>query len=161
MIRRVIKVHNVGRLRRLAWGKGVGDAGKFVGVYAENGSGKSTFVATLRAAREGVAGPVLERQSLPDAGQPTIELLTTTGRVDFVGGRWTATLPSIEVFDRAFVSQNVYDGREVGPDQREGLYRLALGAGEVAAALAVNEAKSKSSRRNGGEPGAAWVSARS
>lgn len=143
MIQKVLKVQNVGRLRRLGWGKGVPPAGKEVAVYAENGSGKSTFVATLRAARDGDAGPVLERRSLPEVGPPTIELLTSKGRVDFVGGAWTDSLPTIEVFDRTFVTKNVYDGREVGPDQREGLYRLALGEAEVAAALAVNDAKAK------------------
>ena len=143
VIKKIIKVENLGCLRRLSWGKGVGEIGELVGLFAENGAGKTTLVAALRAAREEVDDPLMERRSLPRQGNPNVEILTTAGVVSYNAGIWNGSLPSVEVFDRSFIEANVYDGRKVGPDQRAHLYRLALGSGEVEAAVAVDDAKQK------------------
>ena len=81
MIKKVIRIENLGCLRKLEPGPGVGQAGKLVGIFAENGSGKTTLVAALRAAHEGTVEPLQERQSLPLAGSPIVELLTSAGTV--------------------------------------------------------------------------------
>ncbi len=141
MIKKVVCIENLGCLRKLSPGSGVGEAGKLVGVFAENGSGKSTLVAALRAAHEGTADPLLERRSLPRSDPPIVELCTSAGTVKYSGGAWQGNLPSVEIFDRTFITANVYDGRKVGPDQRSRFYRIALGSGEVEAAERVDEAK--------------------
>lgn len=141
MIKKVIRIENLGCLRKLSPGSGVGEAGKLVGVFGENGSGKTTLVAALRAAHDGTSDPLRERRSLPRSDSPIVELYTSTGTVKYSGGAWQGNLPSVEIFDRTFIAANVYDGRKVGPDQRSRFYRIALGSGEVEAAERVDEAK--------------------
>lgn len=143
MIKKILKIQNVGRLRKLHWGKGRGDAGKVVGIFAGNGSGKTTLVAAFRSVQDGSPDALLERQSLPKSGMPSIDLLTERGLLAFADGAWTGTLEKLEIFDRTFVAKNVYDGREVGTDQRQGLYRIALGSGEVSAAKRVEAIKAE------------------
>ena len=63
MLKKIVKIENVGRLRNLAWHKNP-EMSRFVGIYAENGAGKTTLVATLRAARDGLDAPLRERRSL-------------------------------------------------------------------------------------------------
>ncbi len=144
MIKKVVRIENLGCLRKLVPERG-DELGEVVGLYAENGSGKTTLVAALRAAHECKADALHERQSLPLSDAPFVHLRTTTGDVKHSGGEWQGNLPSVEIFDRAFIAANVYDGQSVGPDQRSQLYRIALGAGEVEAAVAVDEAKKATS----------------
>lgn len=141
MILRIERIAGLGCLRRLTWGGAARDAGPWVGVYAENGAGKSTLVAAMRAAAVGGLGPLLDRRSLPAEPSPVVELLTTAGRLTCQDGHWSGPLPSMAIFDRAFVAEHIFDGSSVGPDQRAQFFRLALGAGEVAATRAVDEAK--------------------
>ncbi|MFH1466027.1 MAG: hypothetical protein ABIO70_16705 [Pseudomonadota bacterium] len=141
MIRQILRIEGLGCLRRLAWAPGVGDAGPWVGVYAENGAGKSTLVAALRAAGAGEVASLQERRSLPAQAGPEVDLLTAAGRVMCRDAAWSGPLPSLAVFDRAFVDASVFDGGAVGPDQRAQLYRLALGSGEVEAARQVDAAR--------------------
>ena len=141
MILKIVSARNVGRLREFAWSKGVPPASKLVGVFAENGVGKSTLVAILRSAGTSDPRPLLQRRSLPEKGAPAVHLVVQGSELRFQDGVWTGTPPQIAIFDKTFVAENVYDGREVGADQREGLYRLALGVGEVDAAKHVTTAK--------------------
>lgn len=142
MILKVVQVEGVGRLRRLTWGKGVGQAGSLVGVHAENGAGKTTLVAAFRSARTGNVTPLRERRTLPSSVPQRIHLLAAEGRnLKFDGAGWSETMPAIEIFDRAFVESTVYDGSEVSADQRQQLFRLALGEGDAEAARRVDGAK--------------------
>lgn len=141
MIRKIVSVDNLGCLRRLRWHELAGEVGPAVGLFAPNGSGKTTLVAALRAARDGKARPLLERRSLPQRGESAVEILTARGALRYDEGKWIGRPPPLVIFDRAFVDANVYQGRTVGPDQRQQLYRLALGNGEVQAARRVDQAK--------------------
>ena len=86
MIKKVLRIENLGCLRRLSWGGSAGEVGRLVGVYAENGSGKTTLVAALRAAARGIDEPLQERRSLPARGHPSVDLLTSAGRLTFSNG---------------------------------------------------------------------------
>lgn len=142
MILKVILVEGLGRLRRLKPGSGVGHAGKLVAVYAENGTGKSTLVAAFRSVRTGSAAPLRERRTLAPKVDQRIHLLVDGARtLRFDGSGWDGTLPSVEIFDRAFVESTVHDGSVVSANQRQQLFHLALGEEDAACSRRVDSAR--------------------
>ena len=97
-------------------------------IYADNGRGKSTLAAVLRACQLGDAGRLNARKTIDATNAPEVKFLLPTGtHVEFTTNAWTATLPDIVVFDSEFVEQNVYSGFEVRADQRQSLHEFALG----------------------------------
>lgn len=104
-------------------------------IYAENGRGKTTLAGVFRSLATGDPIPIQGRhhlgaQNSPHvvvrcAGDPTIDAI-------FQNGAWTHTLPTMAVFDDAFVDQNVYSGLAVNSDHRQNLHELILGAQGVA-----------------------------
>lgn len=102
-------------------------------IYAENGRGKTTVASILRSASTGDAELVTERHRLGAQHPPHLVLSPQVGPpVVFQNGAWSATLPSIAVFDDHFVAQNVCAGVEIGPSHRQNLHELILGAQGVA-----------------------------
>jgi hypothetical protein len=77
-----------------------------------------------------------------------------TGLVTFSNGAWSATVPSIAIFDATFVSENVYSGDTVDIEHKRSLYRLIVGKQGVALAQqidaldAASRAKSTEIREN-------------
>jgi len=127
MISKVLKLQNVGLLQDATQGGAVTLA-QVTAIYADNGRGKSTLAAVLRACQLGDAGRLNARKTIDSANAPEVKLLLPTGsHVEFTTNAWTTTLPDIVVFDSEFVEQNVYSGFEVRADQRQSLLEFALG----------------------------------
>lgn len=127
MISKIIKLKNIG-LFHDATPNGALQFNKVTTIYAENGRGKSTFAAILRACQLGDNGRLNARKTIDGKGDPYVELLLSSGRsVKFAKNAWTTAIPDIVVFDSDFVEQNVYSGFEVRPDQRQSLLEFALG----------------------------------
>lgn len=127
MITKILKIQNVG-LMQDATKSGAVSLGQVTAIYAENGRGKSTLAAVLRACQLGDAGRLNARRTIDATNAPEVKFLLPTGRhIEFTANRWTATLPDIVVFDSEFVEQNVYSGFEVRADQRQSLLEFALG----------------------------------
>ena len=102
-------------------------------VYAENGRGKTTLAAILRSLRTGAANIIVERHRLGAAHPAHVILRHATGVLyTFQDGAWSAALPSLAIFDDAFVAENVCAGIEIGSEQRQNLHELILGAQGVA-----------------------------
>jgi wobble nucleotide-excising tRNase len=103
-------------------------------VYAENGRGKTTLAAVLRSLATGDPLPIAERRRLTAQHSPHVILDCTGGPPPaiFQNNAWNRTLPDIAIFDDVFVDQNVYSGLAVGPDHRQNLHELILGAQGVA-----------------------------
>lgn len=139
MLERIITIDGVGRLRRLRWPK-LDSFKRFVGIYAENGTGKSTLAAVFRAARDGASLSLEERRTLATTIPQQVELLFGGKRRTFERGAWSGPMPNLDLFDTEFVETHVYVGRDFGADQRHGLYRLAIGSAEVEAAKKIEEA---------------------
>ena len=127
MIRKIIKIQNVG-LMRDACVSGAVDLGRVTAIYSDNGRGKSTLAAVLRACQLGDAGRMNARKTIDSGDPPEVDLLLPTGaHVEFKANIWTGNAPAIAVFDSEFVEQNVYSGFEIRPDQRQSLLEFALG----------------------------------
>lgn len=112
-------------------------------VYAENGRGKTSFAAMLRSLSWNDAAVLLERATIGAKAPPTVELLVDDGdghkKRHFNGKQWNASQPDIEIFDTRFVSDNVYSGDAVAPEQRRELHKFVLGAANVGLAHTVDE----------------------
>jgi len=97
-------------------------------IYAENGRGKTTLASIFRSLATGAANLVLERHRLGAVHPPHIVLGMTGGGVQFQNGAWNASMPTIAIFDDAFVAANVCSGVEIGAGHRQNLHELILGA---------------------------------
>jgi wobble nucleotide-excising tRNase len=132
MIRKIVKLQNVGLLQDACANGAVG-LGRVTSIYSDNGRGKSTLAAVLRACQLGDVGRMNARKTLDSATAPQVDLLLSTGaHVEFKKNVWTGHPPTIAVFDSEFVEQNVYSGFEIRPDQRQALLEFALGDATVA-----------------------------
>lgn len=101
-------------------------------IYAENGRGKSTFAAVLRACQLADNDRVNARKTIDVPNDPEITLLVDRRRqVRYAGGMWHGTLTDVVIFDSEFVEENVYSGFSVRPDQRQKLLSFALGEATV------------------------------
>src|SRR2546427_6387398 len=127
MIRKILKLKNVGLLQDATQGGAV-DIPKVCGIYADNGRGKSTFAAVMRACGLCDGSRLNARRTIDSPDSPEVAFLLPTGsQVEYKGNAWSGTSPDIVVFDSDFVEQNVYSGFEVRADQRQALLEFALG----------------------------------
>lgn len=100
--------------------------------YGRNGRGKSTLTSILRAARDGDSTTVLARQSLGNGGAaPKVVFTSTAGNILFDNGKWNAKSAPIEVFDTAFITDNVYAGEVIDLAHDRGLFSIIIGADGV------------------------------
>lgn len=96
--------------------------------YARNGRGKSTLTAVMRAARDGCSSTVMARRSLGNnAADPEITLVSDNGNRLFKGGKWQHKRAPIEVFDAAFIADNVFAGEMIELAQDRGLFSVIIG----------------------------------
>lgn len=131
MIAKILKLQNVGLLHD-ACANGAVRLERVTAIYAENGRGKSTLAATLRACGLASAARIAARRTLDDSGVSIVDILLADGsHAKFDGQAWTGSRLKLEVFDSEFVEHNVYSGFEVRPDQRQALLQFALGDATV------------------------------
>src|SRR5271170_4722397 len=101
MLKKFISVKNVGRFRNSA-APGNPQLAKHTFIVGANGYGKTTICAVLRSLQTGDASHVLGRKTLGSDDAPIIELLLDSGQSRFDGTAWSATKPSIAIFDGVF-----------------------------------------------------------
>lgn len=100
--------------------------------YGRNGRGKSTLTSVLRAARDGQSATVLGRQSLGNGGAAAkVALISAAGNITFENGRWNTKAAPVEVFDTAFITDNVYAGELIELAHDRGLFSIIIGADGV------------------------------
>jgi len=130
MIQKILRIKNVG-LFLDATPQGDVDLGRVVNIYSENGRGKTTLAAILRACADQDVGRINARKTIDSEGSIDISILVEAGaqtaEAAFSHNAWSGPKPSLIVFDSEFVDQNAYSGFEVRPDQRERLLEFALG----------------------------------
>jgi wobble nucleotide-excising tRNase len=139
VIKKIVKVENVGRFAKLVPGGDV-EFRKLTLLYGENGHGKTTMASVFRSLKTGQAAHITERATLGATGGQSIEiLLGTSGVAKFASGAWSHTLGDIEIFDATFVRENVFAGDCVETEHRKNLYEVVVGAGAVALRNRVDE----------------------
>lgn len=148
-LQRVISVTNTGRLKRLA-ASGDVTFSELTLIYGDNGSGKTTLASVLSSLASGDPAPILERATLGVDDEPTAQVLSAYGTHRFDGVEWSEMHPSLEVFDDAFVRENVYAGDAVDVEQRKNLYQVVVGPTAVSLAREVDalDAEGRALARN-------------
>lgn len=139
MLLKTLQIRNIGRFDFSA----AVELAQATVVYAENGRGKTTLAAILRSLQTGEPLHILERKTIGSGDQPIVGFLATVNaknsQCKFDGQVWSTTLGDCEIFDSAFIAQNVYSGSEIDPDHRRSLHKFVLGASNVALARKVDE----------------------
>lgn len=102
--------------------------------YGPNGHGKTTLAAILKAAAGNDASAIISRKTFGHELQPDVTLIFETGRpTKFENGEWHDAPIRAEVFDSAFIHDNVHAGERVDPDHDRQLFSVVLGRDGVAA----------------------------
>jgi len=143
VIEKIVAIQNVGKFENYA---ASGDVSfrRLTLIYGENGSGKTTLCAILRSLRDGNSDYVEERRRLGvGSGTAAVELRVKGETARYHGGQWTKKMPDMEVFDDRFVTENVYAGQTVEPEQRRKLHRFAIGEEAVRLAETVDDIAGK------------------
>jgi wobble nucleotide-excising tRNase len=135
MLRKIIKIKNVGRFENCLW-RGGAQFDSMTLIYGENGRGKSTFCDMLRSLQSGAPDCILGRKRLGATGDCEIDLRADASNLSFTRGAWSAPLPEIAIFDTTFVHQNVFAGDRIDHDHKRNLYRVIIG--EAGIQLAAN-----------------------
>lgn len=138
MIEKVTKLHGIGTLHAPLQSEALTFKNKVI-LYAENGRGKTTFVAVLRSLALGEASALLQRKSIRGIHPQTAQFLIASKPHDLTNGQWTRPHPSISIFDAVFINDNIYTGAAVAADHRKNLLSFALGEEGVKLAHKVDE----------------------
>lgn len=137
MIEKIIKLQGVGLLHD-PLPSGAVALLKTVAVYSDNGRGKSTLAAVLRAAAAGELEELSARTTLGGTKEAACELLIDGSVCEYDGTAWTKSTDSLLVFDAAFIERNVHAASSVGAEQRRGLLDFALGDEDVVLTRAID-----------------------
>lgn len=130
MLRRILRIKNVGRFDNCSW-RGGTQFEEMALVYGENSRGKSTFCDILRSLQSGIPDMVIGRKRLGATGEAEIELRTDSGNLVYAAGAWSGTLQDLAIFDTAYIHQNVFAGDRIDHDHKKNLYRLIVGEAGV------------------------------
>ncbi len=148
MLKKIIKIENVGRFRNSA-APGNPQLAKHTFIVGANGYGKTTLCAVLRSLQTGDPTHVLGRKTLGVTNAPVIELLLKDGQVRFDGTVWSAVNPEIAIFDGVFVAENVHSGEVVDIEHKRNLYRVIVGDAGVKLAAEDTDLAAKSRAKTG------------
>jgi wobble nucleotide-excising tRNase len=130
MIERLIKITRVGKFGEYAV-KGGHESNfrRLTLIYGENGRGKSTLCSIFRSLQTGEGFHITERTTLNRIGAPEVHLLLEPNKpAKFKDGKWDCDPCAIEIFDANFVTDNIYVGNSVDPEQKRNLYSVIIGA---------------------------------
>lgn len=113
MIHKIIKIQNCGRFidyqpseKDYGWN---GIFGKINTIYAENGSGKTTFTQILKSLSQGDCELMEKRKTLQAKDSIVVRfLLDDKSQLSYESGVWKKNLPGIEIFDSFFAETNMY-----------------------------------------------------
>jgi wobble nucleotide-excising tRNase len=101
---------------------------KLTTIYARNGRGKTTLSAILRAAANGDGAILQGRRTLGvTSGDPDVTLISAAGTIRFDGKKWNQKSAPIDVFDGAFITDNLFAGETVELEHDRRLFSVILG----------------------------------
>ncbi len=131
MIKKILKIRNVGLLRDAISKTGIGLT-PFTMIYAENGIGKSTLAMIIRSIGNKESTNIISKKTIDSEHEPYIEILTQDGKTihthKFENSQWSnQNKTPVEVFDSEFVEKNIYSGSIISAEHRQSLLEFALG----------------------------------
>jgi wobble nucleotide-excising tRNase len=137
MLKKIVSIRNIGKFADYQC-KGDVELRQLNIIYADNGRGKTTLAAILRSLKLGEGSLIEGRQTLGASNEPRAELLLDGSTVTFEDGSWDAELTDLELFDEAFIAENVYSGSRVGHDHKRNLHHFVIGVQGVELAQKVD-----------------------
>ncbi len=138
MLKKFVAIKNVGTFRNSA-ATGNSELKRLTLIHAENGRGKTTLCAILRSFQCGDSNLIVERKTLDSNNAPHVEVLLDSGLVTFKNAAWASNYLPLEIFDAAFVAENVYSGDLISHDHKKNLCRVVIGAEGVLLAKKFDE----------------------
>lgn len=111
MIHKLVHIKNVGKFYNYNSGSPLwnGIFNKVTTIYAENGSGKTTFTQILKSLNEKDNELIIKRKSFGSTAPISIHFsLDDKTQIKFSSNKWNKQIKEIEVFDFLFVESNVY-----------------------------------------------------
>src|SRR6266853_3086662 len=142
MIDKLIAISRVGKFWHY-FAQGQTNFQRMTLIFAENGCGKTTLASILRSLSGNEVTLINERRTLGSADEPRIELRSHSGTHVFENGEWSSNFTDIEVFDDAFVYENVYAGPLVTLEQRRSLHKIIIGSRGVTLAREIEQLDDK------------------
>jgi len=144
MIKRIIKLENIGRFEKFRSSRGNNaEFSKVNVIYARNACGKTTLCDIFRSLGTQNSEYVIGRKRVGVDAEPFIDLLSGDNQhLVFSKGKWNCPLNGshILVFDQRFVKDNVFVGDQIGVEQKRNVYTLALGPRAIELNRAVQKA---------------------
>ncbi|WP_300915977.1 AAA family ATPase [Bacteroides acidifaciens] len=111
MFHKIVHIKNVGKFSNYNSGsdKWNGIFKKVSTIYAENGSGKTTFTQILKSISEEDDEYIQKRKSLGSSAPISIQIIDDHKKtIKYASNHWNIHINNIEVFDFLFVESNVY-----------------------------------------------------
>lgn len=142
MIKKILKIHNVGRFDAYK-PRGDVELTPLCFVFADNGRGKTTLCDIFRSLQLGEGDHILGRRRLGATTETEVDIQLATGTAKFRSGKWDVAYPDIAIFDNTFVHQNVFAGDYVDHEHKRNLYRVIVGQDGVALAKLVDDLDSR------------------
>ncbi len=137
MLQKINHVKNIGRFYNVSI-QGTADSDpsfkKFNLIYADNGTGKSTFSTILKSLWQNDPQRLIEKRTIGAEDESAISLQISDRAYTFQNGQWNHTPDvAIEIFDEEFVAKNVFSPSGVELDNRRELFNyIVLGEENVA-----------------------------
>lgn len=110
IIDKIIGISNLGKI--IDWkadGKvWNGQLNKTTAIYADNGSGKTTFTQIFKSLKSDDLELFVKRRTFDSVQPISIKLISGKKQVEFKDDKWTQSIQNIEVFDAYYVEANIY-----------------------------------------------------
>ena len=111
IIEKILGISNLGKIidwkaDGKAWN---GQLNKTTAIYADNGSGKTTFTQIFKSLKSDDLELFIKRRTFDSVQPISVKLISGTKKqVEFKNEKWTQSIQNIEVFDAYFVEANIY-----------------------------------------------------
>jgi wobble nucleotide-excising tRNase len=144
MLEKINHVKNIGRFYNVSI-QGTADSDpsfkKFNLIYADNGTGKSTFSTILKSLWKNDPQRLIEKRTIGCVDESNISIQVGGKTHIFQNGKWNQ-IPeiAIEIFDEEFVAKNVFSPNGVELENRRELFNyIVLGEENVAKVVEVKK----------------------
>ena len=134
MIHKLIEIKNLGRYKSFVTSSDCQWNGIFeknTVVYADNGTGKTTFAQIFKSLK-GDNELLLKRKSFGSSDSVSVKLLKNGNKGISYNGIWNVTLKDIEIFDTFFIESNVYIITLGNYDKKGTFFEIVIGDEPIA-----------------------------
>ncbi|UZD24182.1 hypothetical protein [Algoriphagus halophytocola] len=129
MIHKIVHIKNLGRYKQFVSSNENWDGvlSKVNAIYADNGSGKTTFTQLIKSLK-GDFQRIVKRRSFGVNEKIDVLLIDDNHKqLKFTGSKWNKTINDIEVFDTYYIDSNVYLITLGNLDKRGTFFEIVVG----------------------------------